>query len=236
MKAIILAAGIGKRLKSFTNKPKCLIKIKYEPLLVRAVRLLRECCFKDKDIVIVVGYKAEEVINELKNYRLAVKVIKNDDFTEGSILSLWKAYREIGKDILIMDGDLYFEKKLIENVLRSKKKNFFLIDRQTKRDNEAVRVGFMDNRAVALDRGLKGNYGILGEWAGFLKLSSSGSNRLKRLLKEKISAGEKKIGYEFIMPDLFKKAAISYELIDGLRWVEIDYPKDVNRARALNID
>lgn len=234
MKAVILAAGIGKRLKGFTRNPKCLIKIKDDPLIIRTIKLLRK--FNFKDIVVVVGYRAQQVINELKKHRLKVEIVKNDHFAEGSIISLWKAKHEFGKDILIIDSDLYFQKELIERVTRSKKRNFFLIDTKAKQDNEAVRVGFKGNRAVALARGLNGEYGILGEWAGFLKLSSSGSKKLRQLLEEKISSGKRKIGYEFIIPHLFKKIAISYELIDDLNWIEIDYPGDVAKARNLSID
>lgn len=231
MKAIILAAGVGKRLKKFTSDPKCLIKIDKEPLIIRNIKLFNK--FNIREIVVVAGYKAEKVIKAVEKYNLEVKFIINNDFTEGSILSLWCAAEEFEKDILIMDADLYFEEALLTKLLESKKRNFFLIDTKAKRDNEAVIVGFKDNRAVALERGLKGEYPVSGEWAGFLKLSGSASKKIKNLLKEKVSNGERKIGYEFIVPHLFDRIAISYELADGLKWVEIDFPKDVNKARHL---
>ncbi len=234
MRTIILAAGIGKRLRRFTKLPKCLIKIKNEPLIKRYISLLQGV--KNNNIVLVVGYRAREVIKTLKKYRLRVKVIRNDNFREGSILSLWAARDQLRGDILLMDGDMYFEKGLIHTIVKSKKGNFFLIDRKAKHDNEAVMVGFRNNRAVALARGLKGNYAAIGEWAGILRLSPSASKRLRKLLKKKISSGEREVGYEFIIPDLFKDVPISYELIDGLRWAEIDTAQDVNKARRLSLD
>lgn len=234
MKTIILAAGTGKRLRKFTRLPKCLIAIKNEPLIKRCVSMLQE--IKNNDIVLVVGYRSCEVIKTLKKYHLPVKVIKNGNFREGSILSLWAAKDQLRGEVLLMDGDMYFEKKLIQAVVNSCKRNFFLIDREAKRDNETVMVGFRNNRAAALARGLRGNYPVIGEWAGILRLSPQASKRLRKLLEQKISSGERKAGYEFIIPDLFKDTAISYEAIDGLRWTEIDTVQDINKARRLNID
>jgi choline kinase len=234
MKTIILAAGTGRRLKAFTRLPKCLIKIKNEPLIKRYISLLQGV--KNNDIVLVVGYRANEVMKTLKKYRLRVKVIKNDGFREGSILSLWAAREQLRGEVLLMDSDMYFEKRFIQTVAGSKKSSFFLIDGKARRDNEAVMVGFKNNRAVALGRGLKGNYPVTGEWAGILKLSPFASRRLKKILEKKISSGERETGYEFIIPDLFRDIPVSFELIDGLKWTEIDTIQDVHRARRLIID
>ncbi|MFH1593991.1 MAG: phosphocholine cytidylyltransferase family protein [Candidatus Omnitrophota bacterium] len=234
MKAIILAAGEGKRLRGYTNDPKCLAEVNKEALIVRMIKMLKECGVRN--IVIVVGYKAKKVIDKVKKHRLKVSFINNDDFGEGSILSLWRAREHLNGSTLLIDSDTYFERDVIETVFRSKKQNFFLIDQKSGNDDEAVRVGFTNGRAVRLARGLSGDYGILGEWAGVTKFSLPGSRRLKALLEKKIIAGERQAGYEFIIPDLFKSMTISYELIDGLKWVEIDFPKDLKKAKSLNID
>lgn len=232
MKAIILAAGVGKRLRKTTTLPKCLLEINQEPLLYRYISCLNS--FGIKKIVIVVGYKAQEVVKTLKKYRLKAKIILNNRFSEGSILSLWAARKELSGEILLMDADVYFEKEVLRKIVRSTKSNFFVIDRLAKRDMEAAIVGFKGKKAQALGRGLRGDYDILGEWAGFLRLSAAGTKRLKELLAERIISGDKKSGYEFILPDLFVNNPISYELIDGLKWVEIDFPKDVKKAEILS--
>lgn len=233
MRAIILAAGMGRRLRSFSSGPKCLIKINEDPLLIRSIKLLRKNNIKD--ITVVIGYKSGEVVNAVKKSHLRVKFKKNNDFSQGSILSLWHAREELQKEILIMDADLYFEESLLVRVAASPRSNFFLIDSTARKDGEAVIVGFINNRAVALQRGLKGAYQVCGEWAGFLKLSGCAVDRLKKLLIKKVSSGERNIGYEFIIPELFSKVRISYELIDGLKWTEIDFPKDIKMAKSLRL-
>ena len=234
MKAIILAAGVGKRIRRFTNNPKCLIKIKNKPLIIRTLLLLKK--FNLRDVVVITGYKAGKVVETIKGYHLRVRNIENNNFREGSILSLWCALEGLRGGVLIIDADLCFEEAVLRKAMESKKKNFFLIDSKTRRDSEAVMVGFKNSRAIALKRGLTGRYDTIGEWAGFLKLSDSGTKRLNKLLKKKVSCGERDIGYEFVIPELFDKVAISYEPIDGLKWVEIDFPKDVKRAEDIFVN
>lgn len=218
-------------MRSVTRGPKCLIRINRQTLIGRIISLLNGSGIKD--ITVVVGYQAEEVVSALEKCRLKARIIENRDFGRGSILSLWAARDKLKGDLLLVDADLYFEKKVIQLIIRSRKKDFFLIDTASGKDEEAVRVGFRNNRAVKLARGLKGNYPVIGEWAGFLRLSGSAAIELKELLSKLIDAGERKLGYEFIIPGLFKKAAISYELTSGLKWTELDYPKDIKKAKRL---
>lgn len=232
MRAIILAAGVGRRLERFTHDPKCLVKIGAEPLIVRSVRLLNECGIKN--ITVVTGYKAGKVKKVIRSYGLKVKTRNNPDFKRGSILSLWQGMCGVKGGLIIMDADLYFEKGVMQKMADSKKKDFFLIDTTSGKDSEAVNVGFRLSRAVALARGLKGKYAICGEWAGILKISERCAAALKDICRNKVSSGETDTGYEFIIPELFKNHRISYELIDGMKWVEIDFPKDVKRARGLS--
>lgn len=233
MKAIILAAGIGKRLRKKTTLPKCLIKIGDSSLLARSVRFLST--YGVREIAIVAGYKKNKIIAETKKFTFLsrIKIINNPRFRKGSILSLWAARDYLRGEVFIMDADLYFDSGLIKKIIASWKKNFFLIDKRVKNDAEAVMVGFKGRRAVALSRGLKGDYELLGEWAGFLKLSPASAKRLRMILKRKILNREYQLGYEFVMPELFKSTAISYELTDGLPWVEIDFPEDIRKAQSL---
>ena len=231
MKAIILAAGLGRRLRQIIDMPKCLLKIKDSSLIQRYILSLGD--YGLKEMVIVVGYKKDSIIKEVKKFKdlIKIKIINNPDFSKGSILSLWRARNELGQDTLLIDGDVYFESRVVKKIFSSKKKNFFLIDTSLKDDPEAVMVGFRNKQAVALGRGLKGKYDVLGEWAGFLRLSTSASRSLKKIIERRVKGGDRDTGYEFIVPELFKKSPISYELVDGLNWVEIDFPRDLKRAR-----
>lgn len=231
MRAIILAAGVGKRLKALTSDPKCLIEINGEPLIIRSLRLLNK--YGIYDITVVVGYRAGKIIDAIRKHGIRVKIVINRSYDEGSVLSLWAAKDAIKGDLLLMDGDIYFEERLVRKAVSSRKKDFFLIDTSAKKDKEAVIVGFKRGRAVKLQRGLRGRYDTSGEWAGVLKASAGLSRAIRSLCRKKINDGQREAGYEFIIPDLFGKHRISCEPIGGIRWVEIDFPEDLKRAKDL---
>lgn len=113
MKAIILCAGYGKRMK--LSFQKCLLHVEGEPIVNRIVKKLNEC--KIKDISVVVGYDYESFKNQV------VKYYVNDEwyFTE-EYYSLLQAWRECNDDVIIMHGDLLFNTDLLKKIIKTKGK------------------------------------------------------------------------------------------------------------------
>ena len=107
MKAIILAAGVGKRLWSVTqHRPKCLIELGGRSLLDRSLESLS--ANHVGQVMLVVGYR-QDMIREAVGtglYGLSVNYIVNQDYHRGSISSLWEARQGFDDDVLIMDADI----------------------------------------------------------------------------------------------------------------------------------
>jgi len=227
MKAIILAAGVGKRLRSVIDSPKCLLEINGKTLIQRYLEVLQGVNIKD--VVIVVGYKKEKVIDAVGKISFSGRVnfIENPEYERGSILSLWKARDELNEEIILMDGDVYFEQEVLKKLVDSSFKNCLIIDTTSENRGEEVMAGVRNGKIIALERGLKGSFDVVGEWVGFMKISKNATVYLKRILKAKIELQEYEKGYEDVLPELFKQVDFNYELVDGLSWVEIDFPKDV---------
>ena len=125
MKALILAAGIGKRLKS--NVPKILLKIGNKSLLERHLKNLLSLGVRN--IGIVIGYKSNQLINFIKKIdkKKNIKIFKNSRYKLGSIVSLVcasKFFRTKG-DLILMDGDVFYDNKILKKLINSKKKNCF---------------------------------------------------------------------------------------------------------------
>ena len=98
MKAVILAAGEGKRLYPVTqHMPKCLLELGGRTLLARYLDALRSLGIKQ--VVIVVGYKQEMIRLAVKSYQGAVDIrfVANENFQRGSIGSLWAARHELDR-------------------------------------------------------------------------------------------------------------------------------------------
>ena len=92
MRAVILAAGVGKRLWPVTqHKPKCLIEIGGQTLLSRYLEVLASV--KIRDVTIVVGYKQEMIgpRSGTQHRGASVSYLVNEEFHRGSISSLWIA-------------------------------------------------------------------------------------------------------------------------------------------------
>lgn len=121
MTYIILAAGKGYNLQPLTLKyPKTSYKLDNETtILQRTVKSIRRYD-KDADIVVVVGYLAEQVQKELENE--SVKFVKNPFYeVTNSITSVWFArdYLE-SENVTIIHGDAVFDDFITENYLVKK--------------------------------------------------------------------------------------------------------------------
>ena len=122
MKAIILAAGRGKRLEDFTKgSPKCLLKIGNETVLEREIKMLISCGIKREDIFVVTGYKSEIVKPSCPNE------IYNPHFEDkDNSYSLGLALQEVEDDVIVLDADLCFESDLIDELLCNNNDNVLL--------------------------------------------------------------------------------------------------------------
>ena len=104
MNAIILAAGMGTRLRPLTNEiPKCLVKVLGVPMVERQIQFLHEAGIKD--IALISGYKAEKLYYLKEKYN--VDIVFNERYdTCNNIYSLYKVLDRFG-DSWIIEGDVY---------------------------------------------------------------------------------------------------------------------------------
>ena len=111
MKIIILAAGMGSRLKPLTNdKPKCMVKLFNETLIERQIKIFHNCNIDD--ITIVTGYRGELINIPDVNY------VKNKNYEKTNMNeSLFCALEPSNSPILVTYSDIVFEQKIIEQML-----------------------------------------------------------------------------------------------------------------------
>lgn len=233
MKAVILVAGMGKRLRSITQAPKCLLKIDGVALLERYLSALGKVNILD--VILVVGHKGEMIVEFAKglNFQGSLKFIENPDFTKGSILSLYKARDELDGNVLLMDGDVYFEPGVLDKLINATGGNLVPIDSMSSSSGEEMMVGVRKGRILDMKRNLGGDYDIVAEAVGFYKFSKQACEDLKEILEEQVKLGGYDLGYEDILSILFQKVHFEPIIINGLKWVEIDFEEDIHRAENL---
>ena len=131
MKAIILAAGVGSRIRPMTdNCPKCLLEIGGVTILERMLSNIQACGIND--VVFVLGYLQEQIEDFVKNSfpDLNAQFIVNDLYGEtntGYSLMLAEEYVK-GSTFVKFDADVVFDKVILENLLASEDQNWLCCD------------------------------------------------------------------------------------------------------------
>ncbi len=231
MKAIILAAGVGKRFKEVTDqKPKCLIDIQGQTLLERTLRALSAAGVTQA--VVVIGYRGEMIEQEIGTAcgDVQVRYVVNERFTKGAILSLWSARGEFDDDILIMDADVLFPVAMIERLLYSPHPNCFLLDGSSENTGEEQMLLTRGGRVLNIVRGGSGDFDVVGESVGFLKVARADAPVLRAILEDFVAQGRDAIEHEEAFPTFMAQREIGFERVDDLPWTEIDFPEDLKRA------
>jgi choline kinase len=231
MKAIILAAGIGKRFKEVTDqRPKCLIKIQGETLLERTLSILGAAGVKDA--VIVIGYCGEMIERAIGATCAGVRVryVRNSRYDKGAILSLWSARAEFDDDILIMDADVLFPVELINRLVQSRQANCFLLDASAVNTGEEQMLLTRGGRVLNIVRGGSGDFDLIGESVGFLKVSREDAPLLRSILEDFVARGHDTIEHEEAFPLFLSQRHVGFERVDDLPWIEIDFPDDLEKA------
>ncbi|MBI3070752.1 MAG: isocitrate lyase/phosphoenolpyruvate mutase family protein [Deltaproteobacteria bacterium] len=123
VKTIILAAGFEKELMPLVeDKPKGMLDIKGKTILERQIDNLNACNIKD--IVVVRGYKKEKI--NLPNLRF----YDSDRVDEGcELASLFRAESEIVGKVILLYGDIIFDKSILEKLLQSEADVSLVVDR-----------------------------------------------------------------------------------------------------------
>ena len=243
-KALIIAAGLGSRLKKHTeNLPKCMLDFGGKTLLQRQLESYKQNGIKD--ISLIRGYKKEKI-----NYK-GIKYFENTDYQNNNILnSIFYAEKVINGSIIISYSDILFDKSVVERTLNSDHDISVVVDidwrgyyvgRKDHPISEAENVIFNSNNEVEkIGKINTGNQEVHGEFIGMIKLSNRGTeifkehfHRLKKVYWNK----------PFQRAKIFQKAYLTdfiQELVDiGIKvhcviiesgWKEIDTVEDYKKA------
>lgn len=231
MKAILLAAGVGRRIGgAVEGKPKCLLSLGGRSLVERLVSSLARAGVRETTIV--VGYRAELIESAVggEHQGMRIRYALNPEYTKGAILSLWSGREAFDDDVLIMDADVLCSDAMIERLVRSPKRNCFLLDGRVGGSGEEQMLMARDGRVYDIARNAKPGYDTVGESVGFLKVSREDASGMLAALKQCLDAGRDRIEHEEAYPIFMREHVVGYERVDDLPWMEIDFPEDVEQA------
>lgn len=241
MHAVLLAAGVGRRLIEITGGgPKCLLPFGGASLLERHLRQLVAAGIHR--LTVVTGCEAMQIEQALAAIvpeaapEMTIDTIQNPDFRMGSALSVIAArgVLEADDDVLLMDADVLYDARMLDRLINSAHHNVFLMDRDVDAsDAEPVKLVVAQGQLVGFDKQLPAgvDYDTIGESVGFFRLTPGVAAALVSAC-ERVSREDAESPYEHALRDVLLASPDAFvaEDVTGLPWIEIDYPEDVDRA------
>ena len=234
MRAVMLAAGVGRRLA--LEQPKVLLSFGGRTLLERHVAILS--ALGVRDLTIGIGYEALAIERALAALgRLDVSTVFNPDYESGSILTLWRVREALtaGGPVLLMDGDVLYDRRILAPLIETRCADCLLVDRAYEPGDEPVKLGLAGGVPTHFGKTLDPGVEAVGESVGFFRLSEGTAAALVAAAAQMIEgAGGRERPMEDAVAAVLRAASppFGFEDVTGLPWIEIDFPEDVARAEA----
>jgi choline kinase len=220
MKAIILAGGRGTRIsRMIQDVPKCTLPINGEPLIrITCQKMLS----RNIQVVVCVGYRQELVKKALEG--LPVTFYYNPFYAvTNSIGSLYFALKEIRGDLIIMNGDVYFDDQILDSLISAKEKIVMVVDKTT------IETG--DYFFATKESGCIVEYGKDlplerrdSEYVGMAKISESSASEFQKRVSDMVSAQHYDTWWETAIYKMADDGVDIHTLdVNGAFWSEVDF-------------
>ena len=228
--AIILAAGMGTRLRPFLDGvPKGLLEIEGETLVGLSTRQLRDAGIER--LTIVAGYGAGHY-RQFAATREDVRLVLNDQYeTTGSMASLAVALERIRGDVLVLESDIVYEQRALEAILNSPASDATLISGPTGAGDE-VWVYAPNGRVRSMSKNARELPMVHGEFVGITRLSRPAATAMLdefgRFTKLHDHA---RMDYETgALVAVSRQISMAAVLVPDLCWGEIDDERQLERV------
>jgi choline kinase len=236
MKAIILSAGQGSRLGHLVDdRPKCLIDFNGRSLLDRQLDTL--AANGVDEAVVVTGFH-DELVDTAIAARVGgpkMRTVYNPFYKVADNLgSLFIARHELEGDCLVWNGDTLVSNALMARVIENERPGICVtIDRKDGYDDDDMKV-VVDEAGRLRAIGKRISEGVNGESIGLLAFRKGGAERFREAIERAMRTPEgTTIWYLRVIHHLAQNGEVSTLDIQGEEWGEVDFPPDVEAARAL---
>ncbi len=247
MQAIILAAGMGRRLGEYTrDNTKCMLPVNGERLIDRVLGQLSQLGLSR--VVIVVGYKGQNLIDYIGHRyddRLKIEYVNNPVYDKtNNIYSLSLAKDKLQEDdTLLIESDLIFDDSLFRMILDNPYPNLALVDKyETWMDGTMVRID-EDNNIVNFIPKKAFKYKDVDSYYKTVNIYKFSREFSQNKYVPFLDAYSKALGnneyYEQVLRviTLLDNAELkALPITNGAKWYEIDDVQDLDIAETLFAD
>jgi choline kinase len=236
MKALILAAGRGTRIRSVHGeRPKCLIRLNHERDTILDQQIENLFSAGVSNIGIVVGYEMKQILDHVRarhEFRGRIQFFRNARFAEtNNIYSLWLARDWLMDDSFVcLNADVVFDGRVLIPALNSSAPIRMIVDPEWR--DETMKVIVNDGRIVRMGKGIP-RAEFSGTHLGITAFSSAIHNRFFDRVETLIRSGRVNDFFNTAVQQLVDEGVhVSPSPTRGLPWAEIDDPGDLEFARA----
>ena len=242
MQAIILAAGMGKRLKDLTkNNTKCMVQVNGVTLIDR---MLHQIDKQDLSrIVIVVGYEGKKLINYISTLAIKTPItfVNNPIYDKTNniySLALAKSYL-CEDDTLLFESDLIFEDAVVEALLNDSRDTLALVDKyESWMDGTCVKLN-EDDEIESFVPGSKFKFDEINEYYKTVNIYKFSKHFSETHYVPFLDAYSKALGnneyYEQVLRviTMLDNPEIKAKRLTGQKWYEIDDIQDLDIATSI---
>ena len=233
-RAVILSAGKGSRLLPLTeSRPKCLIDFHGRTLLEWQLDALRAGGVTD--VTVVTGFRSDlvdAVIAARGDARVGTLFNPFYHVAE-NVGSVWMARERMTDDVLILNGDTLIAPEIVTRVVQANAPITVTIDEKPDYDDDDMKVVRSGDRLVRIGKVLEG-FVPDSESIGFLAFRGEGARifvaTVDEIMHDPIGVTS---WYLKVIDRIAPSGIVSTRAITGMDWAEVDYPADLDAARAL---
>lgn len=240
MRAIILAAGQGLRLGPVTaNSPKCLVDLGGTTILSHQLDNCERAGLDEA--VVVTGAFATAVDEEIRRWqgeasrRIRVRTLYNPFFdTANNMISLWAARAVMDTDFITINGDNVFDWRILARLAGHVGTPITVtIDAKDGYDEDDMKIVLRDGHIRAMNKRIplaEAN----GESIGIMKFTGAGRQLLFDELEAmaRLSSWASEWYVQAVERIAVRGEGVGTMVVDELTWAEVDYPEDLEIARA----
>lgn len=242
MQAIILAAGMGKRLKELTqNNTKCMVKVNGVTLIDRMLHQIERQHLSR--IIIVVGYEGKKLIDYIGTLGIKTQIefIDNPIYDKtNNIYSLALAKeRLLEDDTLLFESDLIFEDSVLDSIVTDPRETLALVDKyESWMDGTCVKLG-EDDAIEAFVPGKRFKFDEIKEYYKTVNIYKFSRNFSETHYVPFLDAYQSALGeneyYEQVLRviTMLDEPGIWAKRLNGEKWYEIDDIQDLDIAESI---
>ena len=233
MRVVIPAAGMGTRLRPYTDEhPKSLVPINGKPLLWHTMERLAEAGVSEAWVV--GGYRIGQLRDSLRRCPIAppLQFVNNAEYsTTNSIVSLALTREVWDEPFCVIDGDVLVGHSLLRRLLGSSG-DVLAVDTEKPHAAIDMKVEIRDGRVCDFGKELPLARSH-GEFFGVSRWSPAGAARLSGAIDKLLDAGRSDVWYEFAIRDMAADHVLGLLTAQTTEWAEVDCEDDLRDAAAL---